>query len=230
MELLAAISIGLMGSFHCVGMCGPIAFALPLDRSNSFSIFAGSSLYNLGRLLTYAGLGFLFGSLGKGFALAGVQQWLSIGIGILMILSVFVSFSFGKSSFSAYSLWLGNIKGSLSKRFGKKSMSNLLLIGLLNGLLPCGLVYVGIGGALAMASPLKGALFMFAFGLGTLPLMLSISVYGNLLKKKVFAPLRRWVPVFILLMGSLFILRGMNLGIPYLSPAIAEVNNVVKCH
>lgn len=231
MEYWTALSIGLLGSLHCIGMCGPIAFALPLNRKNEFTVFIGSALYNLGRLFTYFSLGVLFGSIGKGIVLAGFQQALTIGVGLILISSVILPLlKVKKISFPTFSLWLGKLKGEMGSRFGSQSNINLFTIGLLNGLLPCGLIYIAIAGSAAMASPLYGGVFMFVFGLGTLPLMLSISVFGNQLQKKVLSRFRKFIPIFILLIGSLFILRGMGLGIPYVSPQLDTTSATVKCH
>lgn len=232
MEYWTALSIGLVGSLHCLGMCGPIAFALPLDRSNDFSIFSGSLVYNFGRLVTYFALGFVFGLLGYGFFLAGFQRWISIAVGVIMILSVVLP-HFSRNNrlrFPSFNLWIGKVKGELGKQLGKKSMSNLFAIGLLNGLLPCGLVYMGLAGATATATATSGGLFMLVFGLGTLPLMLAVAVFGNQIKTKLMIKARKLIPAFIILIGSLFILRGMNLGVPYLSPKMDKQTEVVNCH
>ncbi|MCB0803094.1 MAG: sulfite exporter TauE/SafE family protein [Flavobacteriales bacterium] len=233
MEYWTAFTIGLLGSMHCVGMCGPIAFALPLNRASVWSIYFGSLLYNLGRLTTYFFLGLGFGLLGFGVALAGFQQSLSILVGIGMILSILIPFFLKRnlSLFSKWNLYVGAVKGSLGKRFGNKSPINLLSIGLLNGLLPCGLVYMGLAGATAMANPLNGGLFMFLFGLGTLPLMLAVSIMGSSLKLSFKNKIKKASPVFIIIIGVVFILRGMNLGIPLLSPKIvAESTEIITCH
>lgn len=232
MEYWTALSIGLIGSLHCLGMCGPIAFALPLDRSSQFSIFSGSLLYNIGRLITYFLLGVIFGLLGYGFFLAGFQRWISIGVGVIMILSVLLPQISRKGNFHlpSFSLWLGKVKGELGKQLGRKSKANLLAIGLLNGLLPCGLVYMGLAGATATATAVSGGVFMLFFGLGTLPLMLAVAIFGNQIKTKLMSKARRLIPAFIILIGSLFILRGMNLGVPYLSPKMDNKTEVVNCH
>lgn len=232
MEYWTALSIGLVGSLHCLGMCGPIAFALPLDRSNNFSSFSGSLVYNIGRLLTYFALGVIFGLLGYGFFLAGFQRWISIAVGAIMILSVVLPY-FSKNPYfrlPSFNLWIGRVKGELGKQLGKKSTANLFAIGLLNGLLPCGLVYMGLAGATAMATATSGGLFMLVFGLGTLPLMLAVAFFGNQIKTKLMTKARRLIPAFIILIGSLFILRGMNLGVPYLSPKMDNQTEVVNCH
>jgi|SRR5690554_1043638 len=232
MELWTALSIGLIGSLHCLGMCGPIALALPLNRKNNFNIFSGSLSYNFGRIITYALLGYLFGLIGYGFFMAGLQQWISIAVGIFMILSILWPRIIGKGSAAlpSFSLWLGKLKGEMGKRFGRKSNRNLLVIGLLNGLLPCGLVYMGLAGAVAMTTASEGALFMIFFGLGTLPMMLAIAVYGNHIKTKLLRRGRKLIPVFIILIGILFILRGMNLGIPYISPKLGHDTEHIECH
>ena len=226
-----AFSIGLLGSLHCIGMCGPIALALPLDRSNRMNMLSGSLIYNTGRLITYASLGLLFGFVGQGFALAGFQQGLSILIGLIMILTViWPILKVKRVNISSFSLWLGKLKGLLGAKLGRQSNSNLFMIGILNGLLPCGLIYVAIAAASAMAAPIEGALYMSIFALGTMPALMLVNIYGMGLRKKYFVPMKRYIPVFVVLMGALFILRGMNLGIPYLSPELNSNAEIISCH
>lgn len=229
-EYWAALSIGLLGSLHCVGMCGPIAFALPLNRSTSFSIFSGNGVYQLGRLVTYFLIGIVFGLFGRGLYLAGLQQFLSISIGIIMIGSVFLTTSKLNLHFSSFNLWLGSLKGEMGKRFGTRSHFNLFIIGILNGLLPCGLVYMAVIGSIGMATPIEGGVFMLAFGIGTLPLMLFIGVYGGKLQQRFMLPFKKAIPVVLLLIGVLFVVRGLDLGIPYVSPALSEGNQFIKCY
>src|SRR5210317_413309 len=88
--LWSALIFGLLGSFHCIGMCGPIAFVLPIPKGNKSKSFFGTSLYHIGRILSYSLIGLLFGLLGKGLYLAGFQQRLSILIGIIMILIILI--------------------------------------------------------------------------------------------------------------------------------------------
>ncbi len=228
MELWIAFTIGLLGSMHCVGMCGPIAFALPLNRDKVSSIYAGTLIYNLGRLSTYFSLGLVLGWLGFGFSLAGFQQSLSILIGLSMLFVIL--FSLLKRQSLVPKFWLSNIgklNGVLAAQFKTKSYKNLLSIGLLNGLLPCGLVYFGLAGATAMAEPLGGALFMLFFGLGTMPLMLAVSLFGAQIKSSLKQKVRKFSPVILFLFASLFILRGLNLGIPYISPDL-ETNQEIS--
>lgn len=220
MELLTAFTIGLVGSLHCLGMCGPIAIGIPLHRDNWFKKVIGGLLYNSGRIITYGVLGAIFGLLGRGIQLAGLQQWASIGIGIVMIVSVIFPVIF-REKIKLDKLFTGyasRLIVSFRNLFTKSSLSSLLWIGLLNGLLPCGLVYMAIAGALNTNDMMMGIAFMVMFGIGTTPALLALSLAGNVVSSQFKAKARKVIPVFIVILGILFILRGMNLGIPYVSP------------
>lgn len=231
--LLSAILLGLLGSLHCVGMCGPIAFLLPVDRGNSYKKFSQIFIYHFGRLLAYGTLGMVFGFLGKGLYVFGMQQKLSIFIGIIIILVVLLPYkTFQKYNFSKpWFKVLSRIKSKLGKELKKKSPDTFLTIGFLNGFLPCGLVYMALFAAIAMGDPLKGSLYMMLFGLGTIPLMTSAIYFSGILKGTARKRIQKLIPVFIIVMGLLFILRGLGLGIPYISPApvIELVSNNIDC-
>lgn len=221
--------MGFIGSFHCVGMCGPIALALPLNRQNTFTRIFSGLLYNTGRVLTYATLGMLFGLLGKGFIIAGYQQVLSIALGSIILLFAFFPQKYaGRFSVTRYAFaFVSQVKTALGNLFKQKSYSAIFSIGVLNGLLPCGLVYLGVAGAIATGMPIKGALFMAAFGLGTLPAMLAVSIFSNLVSSHFRSRIKKAVPVFVVAMAGLLILRGLNLGIPYVSPQL-DKNDCTK--
>ncbi len=232
--LLSALILGLMGSLHCVGMCGPIAFMLPVDRSNSFKKFGQIFLYHFGRLLAYGSIGLVFGLLGKGLYVFGMQQSLSIAIGILMIVIVLIPYrTFNKYNLSKpiYKV-ISEVKNRLGQELKKKSPDTFLTIGFLNGFLPCGLVYMALFGAIAMGSSLEGGLYMILFGLGTIPLMTATVYFSALLKGAAKQKVQKLIPVFVVMIGVLFILRGLGLGIPYLSPEpIGEVvSTQIECH
>lgn len=225
-----AISLGFLGSFHCVGMCGPIALALPLDRSSKLKTLIGSLLYNFGRMLTYSLLGLLFGLIGQGFFIAGYQNILSISLGILILVLLLFNtkqFKFISQLQTKFS-FLGKIKSGIINLFGRKSNSALFLIGLLNGLLPCGLVYIGIAGAIATGDALYGSLFMFFFGFGTLPAMLFINMISGSLSLAGRNKIKRFVPFAVGIMAVLLIVRGLNLGIPMISPEMTKKEIIVK--
>ncbi|MDQ2180246.1 sulfite exporter TauE/SafE family protein [Marinifilum sp. D714] len=220
MVYISALTLGLLGSFHCVGMCGPIALAIPLKTDSWLARIFGGVLYNLGRAITYAVMGAVFGLLGRGLVMSGFQQWVSIIMGAIMILSV-ITPSIYKNRFNADKgvfSFVGKLKMSLGKLFAQRSYGSLLMIGLLNGLLPCGLVYFAIAGAIATGSSVSGSLFMFIFGLGTLPMLLAISLIGNMITLELRKKITKLIPYAIVFIGVLFILRGLSLGIPYLSP------------
>lgn len=218
---LAAITLGLMGSFHCIGMCGPIALSIPVHKLSGKNKTIGILIYNSGRIFTYTLLGILFGLLGEGFALFGYQQSLSITLGLLIIVTVI----FGKKYKPTNRLsqlifsYTNKLKLVFKSLFNKENRSSLFFIGFLNGLLPCGLIYIAIAGAIATCNYIDGMFFMFLFGLGTLPAMISISLISNKISISNRNKIRKVIPVFVASMGILLILRGLNLGIPYLSPS-----------
>jgi sulfite exporter TauE/SafE len=232
--LVSAFILGLFGSFHCVGMCGPIAFMLPVDRSNTFKKITQIAIYHFGRLLAYSIIGLVFGLIGKSLYIFGFQQQLTIIIGVLMILVVLIpQQTFNKYNFSrpVYRL-ISKVKSALGSAMKKKTMDTFLTIGFLNGFLPCGLVYMALFAAIAGGNALNGILYMAVFGLGTIPLMTTAIYFSQFLKGKARQRIQKAIPVFVILIGALFILRGLGLGIPYLSPApVYElVSNGVDCH
>ena len=221
MFLLAAISLGFLGSLHCIGMCGPIALALPVKNRSFTGVFKTSLLYNLGRASTYSVLGFLFGVLGQGFALAGLQGPLSIGIGLVLLVYVLVTYYAGKGRENTLlTRALQPVRSHIAKLFNSHAGSSLFFIGLLNGLLPCGLVYLGIAGAVATGSALQGAAFMAVFGLGTFPAMFAVGLARNSISLRFRERARKLVPVFACAMALLLVIRGLGLGIPYISPSV----------
>ncbi|WP_372744455.1 sulfite exporter TauE/SafE family protein [Lutibacter sp.] len=232
--LWTALILGLAGSFHCIGMCGPIAFVLPVDRSSKLKLSFQTFLYHFGRLISYSIIGILFGSIGKGLYLAGFQQRLSILVGILMIVIVIIPVSiFNKFNFSKplYRI-IGKIKQQLGLYLNKKSNKSLFLIGFFNGFLPCGLVYMALIGSISTGNALNGGLYMFLFGLGTIPLMTAAILLGNFVNLTVRKKIQKAIPVFVVIIGILFILRGLGLGIPYISPSDAKLqisNNPTEC-
>ncbi len=234
--LWTALLFGLLGSFHCVGMCGPIAFLLPLNRKKqSMRVFQLFN-YHLGRLCTYGFIGFVFGLLGKSLNVFGIQQQLSIIIGIGMIIIILIpSNFFNRYNFSKpiYSI-VAKVKRAMGTELKEKKPNTFFIMGLLNGLLPCGLVYMAVFGALGSDGAGYGALYMLFFGLGTIPLMTTAIYLGNFLKGKVKQRILKAIPVFVVIIGMLFILRGMGLGIKYLSPSemvtVEKVSSQHSCH
>lgn len=216
-----ALMLGVVGSLHCVGMCGPIALALPVHNMSRPMRIAGILVYNLGRAGTYSILGAVSGLAGSALNWFGGQQALSVTAGLIILAALMLTMLGKKLSLPPMlNRFYSKLRTILGKLFGLKSVKGLFLIGLLNGMLPCGLVYAALAGAAATGSVLVGALFMFIFGLGTIPAMFSISFAGAHLSDAFRSKLRRAVPVFVGAMAVLLILRGMGLEIPYLSPSM----------
>jgi len=208
--------MGFLGSFHCIGMCGPIALSLP-GQGVSYKL-----LYNLGRTITYTVLGFAVGLMGQGAAFAGLQQSLSIAVGVLMLtIVVFTKYKhFDLPVTSVLNSVYAYVKSKLGTLFKSKLVIAPLFIGVLNGLLPCGLVYAALFAALSMGSLQTGGYYMFFFGLGTLPMMLGLGIFSGFITPLFRSKLNKAVPYFLAAVAILLILRGMNLGIPYISPQI----------
>ena len=215
-------------------MCGPIAMMLPVDRDNSTKKVSQILTYHLGRLTAYAIIGLIFGLIGRGLYLAGLQQKMSIFIGIAMITFVlipeklFAQYNFSKPIFR----FISKIKSTLGSQFKNKSFKSLFIIGLLNGILPCGMVYVALFGAIAMQNEFFGILYMILFGLGTVPIMSSVVYFNSFLTVSVRNKIQKFIPIVAVIIGILFIFRGLGLGIAYISPSDMSlfVQSSPNCH
>ena len=232
--LWSGFILGLLGSFHCIGMCGPIAFLLPVDRSNSIKKFTQVLSYHIGRLITYGLIGLFFGMIGKSLYIFGLQQRLSIIIGIIMIIAVLIPTQLTNKlkPFQPIYRIISKVKSALGNALKKKTSDTFLTIGFLNGFLPCGLVYMAVFASLATGQALMGSLYMVLFGLGTIPLMTAAVYLGKFLNIRVKQKIQKAIPVFVIIIGVLFILRGLGLGIPYISPApmVDTVTGNMNCH
>lgn len=232
--IYSALLLGLISSLHCVGMCGPIAIMLPVDHNNPAKKVLQLLTYHFGRISAYVTIGLLFGCIGKGFYLAGIQQQLSIFAGVLMIAiilipeRIFAKYNFSKPIFRIIS----SVKTALGKQFRTKSYKSLFTIGILNGFLPCGLVYAALFGAIAMQDVTLGMVYMVLFGLGTVPLMSILIYFKELMTLPIRNKIQKAIPYMVVLIGTLFILRGLGLGIPYISPSSLTlfVQATPNCH
>ncbi|MEO6520826.1 MAG: sulfite exporter TauE/SafE family protein [Mucilaginibacter sp.] len=223
-----AFFVGLFGSVHCIGMCGPLAFAIPVTSAGFWLLVWDKLVYNLGRVVSYSLLGLVTGLLGRQFWLFGLQQYISIFSGILIILAAL-------ARLVRYPLTRGRMMSVLLSPFNKlisyalKNKAGHFIIGILNGFLPCGFVYLALLGSVNTGTLSGGVQYMFYFGIGTIPLMLAATIGAGSLNLKVRKRLNAIVPYFMLLLGIWFILRGLSLDIPYLSPQ-AQVGGVNVCH
>ena len=226
--ILAGFIIGLTSNFHCIGMCGPIAMAIPVNRKNNLTIFMGAFQYNLGRIVTYALLGSVVGIIGLSIQTLGILQWVSIITGIGLII-----FAWKKQLFSIFPMAIPRIgiQSTLNKGLGKiihsSSPFKLLFLGFLNGLLPCGMVFVALSNAILTGDIFSSTLAMIAFGIGTLPAMMAVVFMMNKLSTTIRQKMNKVVPYLLTIVALLIILRGMNLGIPYLSPSVKIVEKKI---
>ena len=228
-----AFVMGLIGSFHCLGMCGPIAMALPMGNRSNSSRLAGGTIYNLGRIMTYAVLGLVLGLAGDFLISPQIQSSVSIVFGVAIGLYLLLPSKVKTVLRIAPSQsLLVKLRKQLAKFLYIQNNSSLFGIGLLNGLLPCGMIYLALASSFLAGSAVKGSLFMALFGLGTFPTMLAAVYFGSFLSQHIRLKLRRLVPIFLFFMAALLIVRGMNLGIPYLSPSLPEQasTEAVICH
>jgi len=222
-----AFFIGLFGSVHCVGMCGPLAFAIPA-ADNKWLLIFDKVIYNFGRVLTYSLLGLLIGFAGRQLWIIGAQQAISLVSGLLIILAgitrLFKLSVAGKGILSRLFSPINKLLiYALQHRYGN------FVVGVINGLLPCGFVYLALAGAVTTASPITAATYMLCFGLGTFPLMLIAMVSTGYFTPAIRRQINRAIPYLMVCIGFWFILRGLNLNIPYLSPS-KQITGATICH
>lgn len=224
--------MGLLGSVHCIGMCGPLMMALPISHRTDFQKIVALFLYHAGKILSYSILGILLGLFGSQFPIFGFQRNISIVLGVSMLLYVLYVFVLKPRYIqwwplsSMYNLIVNN----LSELFKSSSIFSFLMIGMLNGLLPCGMIYLALSSSLATQNILHGGLLMAFFGLGTVPALMMVAIGGQYMGFAFRRKIQKILPVFIFGMGVLLILRGLNLGIPYISPITGLGTDVISCH
>lgn len=228
-----AFVMGLIGSFHCLGMCGPIAMALPMGNRTHSSRLFGGVIYNLGRVFTYTFLGLILGMAGDLLISPKIQNIVSIAFGALIVIYLLLP-SRTKTALriSPNQALLVRLRKQIARFLYIENNSSLFGIGMLNGLLPCGMIYLALTSSFLAGSAVKGSLFMFCFGLGTFPVMLAAVFFGSFVNQHIRSKLRKLVPVFLFFMAVLLIVRGMNLGIPYLSPSLPMHHSpeAMTCH
>jgi len=234
LEIWTGFVVGILGSIHCIGMCGPIALALPSGFPSRSQLLLSRLLYNAGRVLTYSALGAVSGLLGKTIAMAGFQRSLSIAGGVVILLMVLLPTKIAARllPMQAVGKFTDKFRATWGKLFQKRGMSSFIAIGVLNGFLPCGFLYVGLAAAATTGGILTGSVYMILFGLGTVPSILATSLFGGLLTMRVRKHFLRLLPVGSLILASLLILRGLSLGIPYISPDMGKqtTSQHSSCH
>lgn len=229
--LSMAFLMGLTGSLHCAGMCGPIIWVMPFQVLSGFKKWLGILLYHTGRVSTYALMGVVLFSFKSSFR-PEWQQYISILLGGVLLIVGLLSF-IPSSKFSIQLPWTGFVQKHLGKFMGNPNVGTLFITGVLNGLLPCGLVYMALSASMIAPTAINAIGLMYAFGLGTMPMLIALTVIKNKATFLSMNNFRKFVPIFMLLFGCLFVLRGMNLGIPYVSPKVVIEQQEIKaecCH
>jgi len=207
--LYMALLLGLTGSLHCVGMCGPIALALPVHGGSAARKWTGILLYNSGRVLAYSALGLLVGSLGFLVRIGSWQSVFSVGIGLVLVLSSVFSLAwFEKPAPRFLHGVTGALKRELRRLIGSRRFLSLGVLGILNGFLPCGMVYVAL--MTAAAGNENSALYMAFYGLGTVPAMMAAGLSGQWISLRIRGYFRKAVPYIVALAGLLLIVRGLE--------------------
>jgi len=230
--LIAGLTFGLISSLHCVGMCGPLSLALPIQYLYKSQRILALFLYQIGRIATYSSLGLLFGLAGHKVYLAGFQQWFSAGMGVLILFLLAQYWIFRRRLQPGFltrfyvavqKLMMAILKG--------RGITPFLFFGMANGFLPCGMVYIALAGALITTQVQQSVLFMAMFGMGTMPAMVVVSFFGQFFGVRLRNSFRRIVPLLMSVVALLLIMRGMNLGIPFISPVLQSSQSpVAGCH
>jgi sulfite exporter TauE/SafE len=225
MIVITGFIFGILGSLHCIGMCGPIVLALPVGEQSVFRFASGRTLYHFGRVISYAVMGAAVGLLGGKLLLPVLQQNLSIIVGALLVLTVLFpkiirSVNFLNKIFDPITQKITSIIGKMLK---SKALASMLILGVMNGFLPCGFVYMAMSTAAVTGGSLAGMLFMVGFGFGTIPAMLAVSFFPKIISANLRLKIAKILPAFQVIIGLLLIIRGLNLGIPYLSPKLAKM-------
>lgn len=231
MLLSTAIVFGFLGSLHCLGMCAPLVWAVPDNREKRMRWLTHKMLYNLGRISTYALLGLLIGLVGEGISLAGWQQHISWITGVVLLLGVVVHV-WGKyiSFFNSLTQQFNKlVKRGIGLSMGRKSAFYQFLFGVFNGFLPCGLVYMALIASLSMNTLGGSVTYMMLFGVGTLPMMLGVALFKQSITSIKTFNFNRIYPKLVVILAFLLIVRGLNLGIPYLSPKMNDSGQITVC-
>lgn len=233
----SALILGLISNLHCFAMCGPIAMSIPINRKSEATILVSSIVYHTGRILTYTALGLLVGFIGFGIHMVGTLQNLSIIAGVGIIIYAWRYKLLGENADKVFKTTLPYNINSKLMGIVAKSNSPLkpFLLGMLNGLLPCGMVYTALITSLLTGNAIEGSFSMFLFGLGTYPTMIILMYLTQRTATRFKSKINRFLPIILTIVGLLIVFRGLNLNIPYLSPqaTFSDSKNQIEikgCH
>lgn len=225
-----ALTLGFVGSLHCIGMCGPLAL-LACQREDQ-SMSKSNFFYNIGRISTYTLLGGIFGVLGTFLFVLQFQKWIAIAIGIIMVLSIFSSMNIDGliNKIPLIKLYHHRIQKIISSYIQKAKSYSPYVLGMLNGLVPCGLVYLAIAGSIASPHWTDSMLFMFFFGIGTLPAMMGLVAGFQILDFKKKIVIKKLLPVVTMFFGAFLVYRGIMVEMPMELNFWEAMKNPILCH
>lgn len=209
-----AISMGLISSFHCVGMCGPIALALPVHKGTRQ--IAGVLTYNAGRALTYAIFGIAMGSLGASLAWLGMLRYASMAVGVALLAYVLWPSRLGQQLHMPL-FWqktINHLRQKMGLYLKRADLRGMLLLGMLNGAIPCGMVYMALVSSVATGSTWGGGAFMALFGLGTMPAMLALGIAKQQFTPALRTRIRKLTPLLVAIAGIWLVARGAMTSYP----------------
>jgi uncharacterized protein len=190
-------------------MCGSLVLLTPVVGNTRESHIASRLLYHAGRLTTYAFIGLLFGLVGESIVFAGLQRWLSILVGITLLIAIFFAGQL-KARLSTAPMF---IKRLFANFLHKRTYRSVFALGATNGLLPCGLVYLAATASVATGSALGSIQHMLFFGVGTLPMLLAISIAGKKLAALRTPVLQRMAPYAVAAIAILLIIRAQPMSL-----------------
>lgn len=218
--LWVAFTFGLLSSLHCLAMCGPLQ-AVVMGQWLQSKRRGNWLLYHAGRLGMYLLMALVVSFIGHSFGIPDLQGSFTIIAGLLLIFGYFgiKALKWDRKSLALFGPVLGKMQQKIR---GRKNPLWYTMSGALNGLLPCGMVYAALVPTLGLELRTDALLYMLAFGLGTLPLLLGFNFFSNALLLRFGPYFNRLIPLSIVLIGTLLILRGMELDIPFISPEMPQ--------
>lgn len=204
--------------------------ALPVSHTMNLRFVAGRGLYHLGRTVSYSILGLIMGLFGEGISFIGMQRGLSILLAVALVFALFIpSWENKLTRIPLFKKIFANLRNSLGKALQNQNLPTLFNTGILNGFLPCGMVYIALAGALVLPFWWQSVSFMALFGLGTWPATMALTIAGNFIPKEKINRFRPVMQAAAILLIILLMIRGLDLGIPYLSPSGNAVGELGEC-
>jgi sulfite exporter TauE/SafE len=222
--LITAIILGFAGSLHCVGMCSPLAFAVTRKSGGGVR---SRVLYNIGRILMYCMLGTVVSAIGVMLPIT-VQYVISITLGLALLVIGITGSNFNAPVLAPVLRFTSFLKTQFSKFLQQKNDYSIFAMGVLNGLLPCGLTFLALTSCITLSGPLDGFIFMAAFGAGTLPVMLGLVSIIPFFAKRLNLSVGRLSTVMQIAAGCLLIVRVLLVE-PHIPQAAQTSDQIILC-